>query len=152
MAEKTTEKVLAQNRKATHEYFIEEVYEAGIALTGAEIKSVRAGKMSLQEAYARVENGEAWLVGSYIAPYEQAGYVKQEPRRPRKLLLHRDEIRELKRQAEEKGFTLVPLRVYLRRGQAKVAVAVGKGKKLWDKREAIAKRDADRDIERHFAG
>src|SRR5947207_3869308 len=146
------EKALAQNRKATHEYFIDEVFEAGIALTGTEIKSVRAGKMSLQESYARVDGGEAWLINSYIAPYERGSHFNHEPKRPRKLLLHRDQIRELRRKAEEKGYTLIPLRVYLSHGRAKVAIAVARGKKLWDKREAMAKREAMRDVERAFAG
>ena len=152
MAEAETGKVLVQNRKASHEYHIEEVFEAGLALTGTEIKSVRAGKMSLQDSYARVDGSEAWLVNSYIAPYERGGYVNHEPKRPRKLLLHREEIRELRRKAEEKGYTLVPLRVYLSHGRAKVALAVARGKKLWDKREAMAERQAMRDIERAFAG
>ncbi len=152
MAEAEKTKVLAQNRKATHEYHIEEVFEAGIALTGTEIKSVRGGKMSLQDSYARVDKGEAWLLNSYIAPYERGGYVNHDPKRPRKLLLHREEIEELRRKAEEKGYTLVPLRVYLSRGRAKVAIAVARGKKLWDKREAMAERDARREIERAFAG
>ena len=143
-------KVIATNRKASHEYFLLERYEAGIALQGSEIKSIRAGQISLAEAYVRVDGREAWLEDAHIAPYEQAGRWNHEPRRPRRLLLHHREIRELWDEVRQKGVTIVPVRVYLKDGRAKVEIAVAKGKKLYDKRQAIAKRDAEREIERDF--
>lgn len=143
-------KVVATNRKAGHEFFLLERLEAGIALQGSEIKSIRAGQISLAEAYVRVDGQEAWLEDCHIAPYEQAGRWNHEPRRPRRLLLHRKEIRKLWDEVRQKGVTIVPLRVYLKDGRAKVEIAVAKGKKLYDKREAIAKRDAEREIERDF--
>lgn len=143
-------KVVATNRKARHEYFLFDTYEAGIALQGSEIKSVRAGQVSLAEAYVSVDRGEAWLVNAHIAPYDQAGHFSHEPLRPRKLLLHRSEIARLWDQVRQKGVTIVPLRVYLKEGLAKVEIAVAKGKKLYDKRAAIAKRDAEREVEREL--
>jgi SsrA-binding protein len=143
-------KVVATNRKARHEYFLLEQIEAGIALTGSEIKSIRGGQISLAEAYVRVDSQEAWLVDCHIAPYEQAGLFNHDPRRPRKLLLHRKEILYLYEQVRQKGVTVVPLRVYLKRGLAKVEIAIAKGKKLYDKRQAIAKRDMQREIERDY--
>jgi SsrA-binding protein len=143
-------KVVATNRKASHEYFLLERIEAGIALQGSEIKSIRAGQMSLAEAYIRVDGHQAWLEDAHIAPYEHAGIYNHEPRRPRKLLLHKKEIRQLWNQVRLKGVTIIPLRVYLKEGRAKIEIAVAKGKKLYDKREIIAKRDAERDIERNF--
>lgn len=143
-------KVVATNRKASHEYFLLERIEAGIALQGSEIKSIRAGQMSLAEAYIRVDGDQAWLEDAHIAPYEFAGIFNHEPRRPRKLLLHKKEIRQLWNQVRQKGVTIIPLRVYLKDGRAKVEIAVAKGKKLYDKRETIAKRDAEREIERNF--
>jgi SsrA-binding protein len=144
-------KVVATNRKATHEYFILERMEAGLSLQGSEIKSIRAGQISLAEAYVRTDGREAWLEDAHIAPYEQSGrYTNHEPRRPRKLLLHRKEIRQLWDEVRQKGVTIIPLRVYLKDGRAKVEIALAKGKKLYDKREAIAKRDAQRDVERSF--
>jgi len=143
-------KVVATNRKASHEYFLLERIEAGIALQGSEIKSIRAGQISLAEAYVRVDGDQAWLEDAHIAPYEHAGIFNHEPRRPRKLLLHKKEIRQLWNQVRQKGVTIVPLRVYLKDGRAKVEIAVAKGKKLYDKREAIAKRDLEREIERNF--
>ncbi|MEW5868304.1 MAG: SsrA-binding protein SmpB [Chloroflexota bacterium] len=143
-------KVVATNRKASHEYFLLERLEAGIALQGSEIKSIRAGQISLAEAYVRVENGEAWLVDAHIAPYEHAGAFNHEPRRARKLLLHRKEILHLWEQVRQKGVTVIPLRVYLKEGRAKVEIAVAKGKKLYDKRQAIAKRDMEREIDRAY--
>jgi SsrA-binding protein len=143
-------KVVATNRKASHEYFLLERIEAGIALQGSEIKSIRAGQMSLAEAYIRVDGDQAWLEDAHIAPYEFAGIFNHEPRRPRKLLLHKKEIRQLWAQVRQKGVTIIPLRVYLKEGRAKIEIAVAKGKKLYDKREAIAKRDAEREIERNF--
>lgn len=143
-------KVVATNRKASHEYFLLENLEAGLALQGSEIKSIRAGHISLAEAYVRVDGDEAWLVDAHIAPYEQASHFNHEPRRPRKLLLHRSEIHNLWNQVRQKGVTVIPLRVYLKDGRAKIEIAVAKGKKLYDKREAIAKRDASREMEREF--
>jgi len=143
-------KVVAKNRKASHEYFLLERYEAGLALMGSEIKSIRAGQISLKEAYVRVDGQEAWLMDAHVAPYDQASYTNHEPRRPRKLLLHRSEIRHLWEDVRQKGVTIIPLRVYLKDGLAKVEIAVAKGKKLYDKRQDIAKRDAEREIERQL--
>lgn len=143
-------KVVATNRKASHEYFLLEHIEAGVSLQGSEIKSIRAGQISLAEAYVQVDGQEAWLVDAHIAPYDQASIYNHEPRRPRKLLLHRSEIRRLWDEVRQKGVTVIPLRVYLKDGRAKVEIAVAKGKKLYDKREAIAKRDAEREIQREF--
>ncbi len=143
-------KTIATNRKARFQYFLLETYEAGIALRGSEIKSIRAGHISLSEAYVRVENGEVWLVDAHIAPYPQATHFNHEPRRRRKLLLHKKEIARLERLVREKGVTIVPTRVYLKHGRAKVEIAVAKGKKHYDKRAVIAKRDAQREMERHF--
>ena len=143
-------KVVATNRKASHEFFLFERYEAGIVLQGSEIKSIRGGQISLAEAYIRVDGREAWLMDAHIAPYEQANRFNHEPRRPRKLLLHRSEIRRLWDDVRQKGATVVPVRVYLKEGRAKVEIALAKGKKLYDKRETIAKRDAEREIERNF--
>lgn len=143
-------KVLATNRKASHEFFLLERYEAGISLQGTEIKSIRAGQVSLAEAYIRIDGREAWLIDAHIAPYEHGSIFNHEPRRPRRLLLHRAEIRDLWNQVRQKGVTIVPTRIYLKEGRAKVEIAVAKGKKLYDKREAIAKRDAEREIERQF--
>jgi SsrA-binding protein len=141
-------KVVATNRKAAHEYFLGERYEAGLALTGSEIKSVRAGQISLAEAYIQIDGLEAWLMDSHIAPYEHSGIFNHEPRRPRKLLLHRNEINRLWDEVRKKGVTVIPTRVYLKNGLAKVEISVAKGKKLFDKRQAIAKRDAEREVER----
>jgi SsrA-binding protein len=142
-------KIVATNRKAKFEYFLFEKLEAGIALQGSEIKSIRAGQISLAEAYVQINEHEAWLMEAHIAPYEQSGkFFNHEPRRPRKLLLHSDEIRKLWEDVRQKGVTVVPTRVYLKNGRAKVEIAVAKGKKLYDKRQAIAKRDAERDIRR----
>ena len=143
-------KVVATNRKARHEYFLLETFEAGIALTGSEIKSIRAGQMSLAEAFVHIDGQEAWLMDAHIAPYEQASRLNHEPRRPRRLLLHKDEIYRLWDQVRQKGVTLVPVQVYLKNGRAKIEVAVGKGKKLYDKRAEIAKRDAERELQRDF--
>lgn len=145
-------KIVATNRKARHEYFILETHEAGIALQGSEIKSIRAGHISLAEAYVRIDGRQAWLEDAHIAPYEQASINNHEPRRPRKLLLHRDEIMKLWNMVRQKGVTIIPLNVHLKEGRAKLEIAVAKGKKLYDKREEIAKRDSDREIERQFHG
>ena len=143
-------KVVATNRKARHEFFLLETYEAGIALQGSEIKSVRAGQISLAEAFVRIDGQEAWLEDAHIAPYDQASRYNHEPRRPRKLLLHRAEIHRLWNEVRQKGVTIIPLSVYIKDGRAKVEIAVAKGKKLYDKRAEIAKRDAKREIERQL--
>jgi SsrA-binding protein len=146
MADNT--KVLATNRKAYHDYHIEETYETGIALTGTEIKSVRAGSVNLRDAYAQVKNGELWLMNVHIAPYEPASRQNVDPYRDRKLLMHRKEILRLFGRVQEKGFTLVPLRMYLKKNRAKLEIGLARGKRQYDKREAISKRDAAREIER----
>jgi SsrA-binding protein len=146
------EKVIARNRRARHEYFILDTLEAGIALQGSEIKSIRAGQISLAEAFVRIDGKEAWLEDAHIAPYEQASIFNHEPRRPRKLLLHNSEIRKLWNTVRQKGVTIIPLTVYLKNGRAKVEIAVAKGKKLYDKRDEIAKRDSQREIERNLHG
>jgi SsrA-binding protein len=143
-------KVVASNRRARHEYFILETFEAGIALQGSEIKSIRAGQISLAEAYIRIDGREAWLEDAHIAPYEQASRNNHEPRRPRKLLLHSSEIHRLWNNVRQKGVTIIPLNVYLKDGRAKIEIAIAKGKKLYDKRAEIAKRDSEREIERHL--
>ncbi len=142
------EKIVAVNRKAYHDYFVEETYEAGIVLTGTEIKSIRAGRVNLQDSYAQVKEGEVLLLNAHIAPYEHAGYTNHEPRRPRKLLLHRHQIRRLAGKIAVGGYTLIPLRLYLKGGLAKVEIGLAKGKKLYDKRAAIAEREAQREMER----
>ena len=141
-------KVIATNRKAYHNYFVMESFEAGIALTGTEIKSVRDGRISLNEAYIRPENGELYLTGAHVARYEPGSYMSHEPTRERKLLMHRKEINLLISRIQERGLTLVPIRVYLKEGKAKLEIALAKGKKLYDKREAIAERESDRELER----
>lgn len=137
------------NRRARHEFHILESMEAGIALTGTEIKSIRQGGISLNEAYARVRDGEVWLLGMHVPPYKQGSFSNVEPARPRKLLLHKEQIVRLGARAAEKGLTIVPLRLYFTRGKAKVEIGLAKGKKIWDKREAVAKRDVEREIARH---
>ncbi len=142
-------RTVATNRKARHEYFIEESFEAGIALTGTEIKSVRAGKVSLQEGFVLIKNGEAWLMNVHIAHYEQGSRYNHEEVRPRKLLLHRRELNRLHNQATQRNWTIVPLRVYINgKGLAKVEVALARGKQLHDKRDSIARRDSEREIRR----
>ncbi len=142
------DRVVTQNRRAFHEYFVEDQFEAGMVLTGTEIKSVREGKITIGEAYVRIDDGELWLVGSHITPYSHGSYTNHDPDRPRKLLAHRREIEKMRESTEQKGMTLVPLRVRLKRGRAKVDVGVAKGKKLWDKRQTEATRDAKRQIDR----
>ena len=141
-------KTAATNRKAYHNYLIQDSIEAGIALTGSEIKSIRAGRVSLGDAYVRPEGGELWLVNAHIARYDASSYMSHEPTRPRKLLLHRKQINNLTSQVTQKGFTLVPLKLYIKDSIAKVEVALAKGKKLYDKRESIANREAEREIDR----
>jgi SsrA-binding protein len=142
------EQTIALNRRARHEYAVSETLEAGLVLTGTEIKSIRAGRVNLAEAYARIEHGEAWLIGAHIAPYEQGNRFNHEPRRTRKLLLHRDQIAELVGLTQAKGQTLVPLRLYIRDGRAKVELGLARGKKTHDKRRTIAERDQRRELER----
>lgn len=141
-------KVVATNRKASHEYFLGERFEAGLVLEGSEIKSIRAGQISLAEAYVHLDGHEAWLMDAHIAPYEHASIYNHNPRRPRKLLLHRREINRLWNEVRKKGITIVPTRVYIKNGIAKVEISIAKGKKQYDKRQEIAKRDTQRDIER----
>ena len=149
---KAKDKTVATNRKARHDYFIAETHEAGIVLTGTEIKSVRAGRVNLRDSYVQVKNGELWLVDTHIAPYKQAGRSGHEPKRPRKLLMQRREINRLEGKAQEKGYTIVPLRFYLKQNKwAKVEIALARGKKLYDKRQSIRKRDAQREMERALA-
>ena len=141
-------KQLASNRKAFHDYEIVERIEAGISLTGTEIKSLRANGASIREAYARPSGGEMWLYGAHIAEYAPGSYQNHEPTRPRRLLLHKKQIRQWSRATTERGLTIVPLNMYLKNGMAKVELGLGRGKKQYDKRQAIAKRDADRDMQR----
>ncbi|MFH1651131.1 MAG: SsrA-binding protein SmpB [Chloroflexota bacterium] len=142
-------KTVATNRKAYHNYHIGDAYEAGIVLTGSEIKSIRMGRVSLGDAYVRPENGELWLRNAHIARYDASGYgAGHEPTQPRKLLMHHREISELSAKIAEKGLTLVPVRVYLKKNLAKVEVALAKGKKLYDKRETIARREMERELGR----
>jgi SsrA-binding protein len=144
---------VARNRRARHEYDILDTFEAGLELKGAEVKSVRAGQVSLQDAYARVENGEAWLLGARIAPYEySSGFGAVEADRPRKLLLHRKQIDELQGRVAQQSLTLVPLSVYFKAGRAKVELALARGRRLYDKRRAIAEREAGREAERAIKG
>ena len=146
------EKTVALNRRARHEYSIEDSMEAGIVLSGTEIKSIRAGKVNLADSFARIERGEAWLVGAHIAPWEGGNRENHEPKRDRKLLLHRDQIDQLLGKTKAKGLTLVPLKLYITgRGKAKLELGLGKGKQLHDRRREIAERDARRDIERELA-
>lgn len=147
MPESEYEKTIGVNRKARHDYHIEESLEAGLVLTGSEIKAIRAGRVNLRDAYAVIRDGEAWLINMHIGRWEQAGRLGHEPRRDRKLLLHKYQIRRLADKVQAKGYTLVPLRLYLRDGRAKVELALAKGKRQYDKRESIAERDAQRRID-----
>lgn len=141
-------KVVATNRKASHDYYLEDRWEAGIALQGSEIKSIRTGQMSLREAYVKVEGGQAWLVNAHIAPYDPASRMNHDPTRPRRLLLHRREIAKLSSEIRQKGYVLIPTRVYLARGRAKVEIALARGKKHYDKRQEIARRESERELRR----
>ena len=141
-------KVVAVNRRATHDYFIDDRVEAGLVLTGTEIKSIREGRVNLREGYARIQNGEGWLVNVHIAPYEQGNRYNHEPLRDRKLLLHKDELNTLMGRVRQRGYTLVPTQLYLKRGKAKVELGLARGKRQFDKRESISKREAQREIER----
>jgi len=143
---------VASNPKAFHDYFIEDRYEAGIVLTGSEIKSVREGRVNLRDSFVLIKDGEAWLMNAHIAPYKQAGRENHDPRRPRKLLLHRYQINRLMGRVQEKGYTIVPLQMYIKGRWAKVEIALARGKKLYDKRRAIAEREAERRIRRALRG
>jgi SsrA-binding protein len=143
-------KVVATNRKARHEYFLLDTYEAGLVLKGSEIKSIRAGQVSLAQAYVSLDGNEAWLVNAHIAPYDQASRNNHDPLRMRKLLLHKTEIRKLSDKVRQKGATVVPLRIYLKDGIAKIEISLAKGKKQYDKRAEIAKRDAKREMDRRY--
>lgn len=142
-------KVVATNKKARHEYFIEDTIEAGIVLTGTEVKSIRQGKVNIKESYATIENGEIFINGMHISPYEQGNIYNVDPLRKRKLLLHKKEIRKLYQGLQLEGYTLVPLSIYIKDGKVKLELATAKGKKLYDKRETIAKKDAERRIMQH---
>lgn len=141
---------LAENRKARHEYFIEDTYECGIALAGTEVKSIRAGKVNLKDSYAQVKAGEIFIVGMHISPYEQGNIFNRDPFRRRKLLLHKREILKLQSLSQADGYSLIPLQLYLKDGLVKMELAVAKGKKLYDKRSDMAERDAKRDMERRM--
>ena len=149
--EEKKRKYVAQNRKARHEYEILETFDAGLILTGTEIKSVRAGKVSMSDSFARPEHGEMWLQNMHIAPYEQGNRANVESRRTRKLLLHKAEIARITGRINEKGLTVIPLAVYLQRGYAKIQLGIGRGKKIYDKREDIANKDRTREAERELA-
>ena len=151
MAEKKeAQKLIANNKKAFHDYFIEETYEAGVALHGTEVKSMRLGKCSIKESFIRIENGEVFVYGMHVSPYEKGNIFNKDPMRVKKLLMHRYEINKLAGKIAEKGYTLVPLQVYFREGKVKVEIGLAKGKKLYDKRESIAKKDQRREMEREF--
>lgn len=141
-------KTVSKNRKALFEYSILDTLEAGISLKGSEIKSIRAGQVSLQEAYILIEKSETWLVNSHIASYDAASYANHDPKRPRRLLLHKKEIYDLGMSVKQKGVTIIPIRMYLKEGRAKLEIAIAKGKKLYDKRQDIAEKDMKRDIDR----
>lgn len=152
MSEKKVKKdpnrTLAENRKARHDYHIHETYEVGMVLTGTEIKSLRSGRANLQDSYAHVKNGELWIVGFHISPYEQGNIFNQDPLRTRKLLMHKGEILKLYGQSRERGYTIVPLKIYLKRGMAKLLIGLASGKKDYDKRHDLAEKDAKREIAR----
>lgn len=148
--EKETFKLVANNKKAYHDYFIEEKYEAGLALHGTEVKSLRLGKCSIKEAFIKIEQGEVFVYGMHVSPYEKGNIFNKDPLRVKKLLLHRQEIRRMTGRIAEKGYTLVPLQVYFKNGLAKVEIGLAKGKKLYDKRQDIAKKDQRREAEKEF--
>ena len=150
MKKESSDRLVANNKKAYHDYFIEEKYEAGISLAGTEVKSLRMGKCSIKEAFIRIERGEVFVYGMHISPYEKGNIFNKDPLRVRKLILHRAEINKMEGKIAEKGFTLVPLRVYFKGSLVKVEIGVAKGKKLYDKRQDIAKKDMKREAEREF--
>ena len=145
---KTGVKLLSENRKARHEYFIEDTYECGIALIGTEVKSIRMGKVNIKDSYAKVKDGEIFVIGMHVSPYEKGNIFNRDPFRERKLLLHKREIRKLGALSQADGYSLIPTKLYLKDGKVKLELAVAKGKKLYDKRDAAAAKQADRDIER----
>lgn len=147
---KETKKLIANNKKAYHDYFIEDKYEAGISLAGTEVKSLRMGKCSIKESFIRIEKGEVFVYGMHISPYEKGNIFNKDPLRVRKLLLHRDQIRKIEGKIAQKGYTLVPLEVYFKGSLVKVEIGLAKGKKLYDKRQDIAKKDQRREAERNF--
>lgn len=147
---KETQKLIANNKKAYHDYFIDETYEAGVALHGTEVKSMRMGKCSIKESFIRIENGEVFVYGMHVSPYEKGNIFNKDPLRVKKLLMHKYEINKLTGKVAEKGYTLVPLQVYFKEGKVKVEIGLARGKKLYDKRETIAKKDARRETEREF--
>ncbi len=147
---KETQKLIANNKKAFHDYFIDETYEAGVALHGTEVKSMRMGKCSIKEAFIRIENGEVFVYGMHVSPYEKGNLFNKDPLRVKKLLMHKYEINKLSSKIAEKGYTLVPLQVYFKEGRVKVEVGLARGKKLYDKRADIAKKDQRRETEREF--
>lgn len=148
--DKNGKKLIANNKKVYHEYFLEEIFEAGIALHGTEVKSVRMGKCSIKESFIRIEKGEVYIYGLHISPYEKGNIFNKDPLRPKKLLLHKKEIQKLLGQISQKGYTIVPVEVYLNKGLVKVQIALAKGKKLYDKRADIAKKDQKREAERDY--
>ena len=150
MAKKETQKLVANNKKAYHDYFIDETYETGVALHGTEVKSIRMGKCSIKESFVRIENGEVFVYGMHVSPYEKGNIFNKDPLRVKKLLMHRYEINKLEGKIKEKGYTLVPLQVYFKEGKVKLEIGLARGKKLYDKRETIAKKDARRETEREF--
>lgn len=147
---KETQKLIANNKKAYHDYFIDETYEAGVALHGTEVKSMRMGKCSIKESFIRIENGEVYVYGMHVSPYEKGNIFNKDPLRVRKLLLHRSEINKINGKIAEKGFTMVPLKVYLKGSLVKVEIGLARGKKLYDKRQDIAKKDQRREVERDY--
>ena len=147
---KTEKKLIANNKKAYHDFFLEERYEAGIELHGTEVKSMRMGKCSIKEAFIRIENGEVIIYGMHVSPYEKGNIFNRDPLRPKKLLMHKNEIRKLEQKIKEKGYTIVPVEVYFKGSLVKVQIALAKGKKLYDKRNDIAKKDMSREAERDF--
>ncbi len=147
---KESMKLVANNKKAYHDYFVDEKFEAGLVLHGTEVKSLRLGKCSIKEAFIRIENGEVWVYGMHISPYEMGNIFNKDPLRPKKLLLHKYEINKLLGKIKEKGFTLVPLQVYFKDGKAKIEMGLCRGKKLYDKRQDIAKKDQRREAEKDF--
>ncbi len=147
---KETQKLIANNKKAYHDYFIDETYEAGVALHGTEVKSMRMGKCSIKESFIRIENGEVFVYGMHVSPYEKGNLFNKDPLRVKKLLMHRYEINKLAGKIAEKGYTLVPLEVYFKNGRVKAKIGLARGKKLYDKRQDIAKKDQRRETEREF--
>ncbi len=147
---KETMKLVANNKKAYHDYFIDEKYETGVVLHGTEVKSMRMGKCSIKEAFVRIEKGEVFVYGMHVSPYEKGNIFNRDPLRPKKLLMHKQEINKLSGKLAEKGLTLVPLQVYFKNGKAKVEIGLARGKKLYDKRQDIAKKDQRREAEKEF--